>query len=71
MLISQQGMILRMVAKDVRSIGRVTQGVRLLGVEEGDEVVSVARLAEKEVEENGVAEVAPETPEPPPETPDQ
>ena len=53
MLISQQGMILRMVAKDVRAIGRVTQGVRLLGVEEGDEVVSVARLAEKEVEENG------------------
>ena len=53
MLISQQGMILRMVAKDVRAIGRVTQGVRLLGVDEGDEVVSVARLAEKEVEENG------------------
>ncbi len=48
MLISQQGMILRMVAKDVRSIGRATQGVRLLGVEEGDQVVSVARLAEKE-----------------------
>ncbi len=59
MLISQQGMILRMVAKDVRAIGRVTQGVRLLGVEEGDEVVSVARLAEKEVEENGDAESLP------------
>ena len=48
MLISQQGMILRMVAGDVRSIGRATQGVRLLGMEEGDEVVSVAKLAEKE-----------------------
>jgi DNA gyrase subunit A len=53
MLISQQGKILRMVAKDIRSIGRATQGVRLLGVEEGDEVVSVARLAERESEENG------------------
>ncbi|HEY5937870.1 MAG TPA: DNA gyrase C-terminal beta-propeller domain-containing protein, partial [Kofleriaceae bacterium] len=53
MLISQQGMILRMVAKDARSIGRATQGVRMLGVEEGDEVVSVARLAEKESDENG------------------
>ena len=52
MLISQQGMILRMVAKDARAIGRATQGVRLLGVEEGDQVVSVARLAERE-EENG------------------
>ena len=53
MLISQQGMILRMVAKDVRAIGRATQGVRLIGVEEGDQVVSVAKLAEGEDEENG------------------
>jgi DNA gyrase subunit A len=75
MLISQQGMILRMVAKDVRSIGRATQGVRLLGVEEGDQVVSVARLAEKESEENGTVEGSdappapdtPSTPDPPPE----
>jgi len=55
MLISQQGKILRMVTKDIRSIGRATQGVRLLGVEEGDEVVSVARLAERE-DENGTPE---------------
>jgi DNA gyrase subunit A len=54
MLISQQGKVLRMVTKDTRAIGRATQGVRLLGLEEGDEVVSVARLAERE-EENGVA----------------
>jgi DNA gyrase subunit A len=58
MLISQQGKILRMVAKDIRSIGRATQGVRLLGVEEGDQVVSVARLAEREGEENGSTDVA-------------
>ena len=53
MLISQQGKILRMVSRDVRAIGRATQGVRLLGVEEGDQVVSVARLAEREEDENG------------------
>jgi len=64
MLISQQGKILRMVAKDIRSIGRATQGVRLLGVEEGDQVVSVARLAERESEENGGT---PETPNAAPE----
>ncbi len=68
MLISQQGKILRMVTKDIRAIGRATQGVRLLGVEEGDEVVSVARLAEREGEENGSAEST-EAP-PAPETPD-
>jgi DNA gyrase subunit A len=59
MLISQQGKILRMVTKDIRAIGRATQGVRLLGVEEGDEVVSVARLAEREGEENGGSESGP------------
>ena len=51
MLISQQGKILRMVTSGIRAIGRATQGVRLIGMEEGDRVVSVARLAEREVEE--------------------
>ena len=45
MLISQQGMILRMKAGDIRTIGRATQGVRLIEMEEGDKVVSVAKLA--------------------------
>jgi len=48
MLISQLGMILRMRAKDIRTIGRATQGVRLIEMEEGDAVVSVAKLAERE-----------------------
>jgi DNA gyrase subunit A len=50
MIISQQGMILRMRAGDVRAIGRATQGVRLIEMEEGDEVVAIAKLAEKEEE---------------------
>jgi DNA gyrase subunit A len=50
MIISQQGMILRMRAGDVRAIGRATQGVRLIEMEEGDEVVAIAKLADKEVE---------------------
>jgi DNA gyrase subunit A len=73
LLISQQGKILRMVTSDIRAIGRATQGVRLIGMEEGDQVVSVARLAEKEVEEgatNGDAAVALETNGSPAETPD-
>ena len=53
MLITQQGKILRMVTGDIRSIGRATQGVRLIEIEEGDRVVSVARLAEREEEEAG------------------
>jgi DNA gyrase subunit A len=62
MLISQQGKILRMVTSNIRAIGRATQGVRLLGVEEGDQVVSVARLAERDengsTEDTGPADVA-------------
>ena len=50
LLITQQGMIIRMPTNDVRAIGRATQGVRLIDVEVEDQVVSVARLVEKEDE---------------------
>jgi DNA gyrase subunit A len=52
MLITQQGKVLRMVTRDIRTIGRATQGVRLIGVEEDDRVVSIARLAEREEDLN-------------------
>jgi DNA gyrase subunit A len=51
MLITQQGKVLRMVARDIRTIGRATQGVRLIDMEPDDRVVSVARLAESEEDE--------------------
>jgi len=60
MLISQFGMILRMKAGDIRTIGRATQGVRLIEMEEGDNVVSVAKLAEKDDDEPEPVEVEPE-----------
>ena len=55
MLISQQGMIIRMRAGDVRTIGRATQGVRLIGMDEGDEVVALAKLAEKDDDPDAAA----------------
>src|SRR5262245_44210397 len=51
MLITQQGKILRMASNNIRSIGRATQGVRLIEIEGEDRAVSIARLAEKEDEE--------------------
>jgi DNA gyrase subunit A len=42
-----------MAAQDVRTIGRATQGVRLIDIDPEDRVVSVARLAEKEEEDKG------------------
>ena len=51
LMITQQGMILRMAANDVRAIGRATQGVRLIDIEAEDSVVSIAKLAEREDED--------------------
>ena len=46
MLITQQGKILRMDTKDIRPIGRATQGVRLIEIDDEDLVVSLARLVD-------------------------
>ena len=46
MLVTQQGKILRMDTRDIRPIGRVTQGVRLIEIDDEDGVVSIARLGE-------------------------
>jgi DNA gyrase subunit A len=51
MVITQQGKILRMAATDIRTIGRSTQGVRLIDVEGDDRVVSIARLVDQDDEE--------------------
>jgi DNA gyrase subunit A len=48
LLITQQGMILRMQTDDIRAISRATRGVRLIDIEADDKVVSIARLVEKE-----------------------
>ena len=54
MLITEKGMIIRLNTADISSIGRNTQGVRLIQLEEGDHLVSVARLAERDdVEDAG------------------
>jgi DNA gyrase subunit A len=56
MLITEKGMIIRFNTADISTIGRNTQGVRVIQLEEGDHLVSVARLAERvEGEEPGGA----------------
>jgi DNA gyrase subunit A len=51
MLVTNRGKIIRLRLKDIRTIGRNTQGVRLIEMEEGERVVSLARLAEQEDED--------------------
>src|SRR5208337_760969 len=54
MLITDGGKVIRLKVKDVRIIGRNTQGVRLVKLDAGERVRAVAGLAEKEDDgENG------------------
>jgi len=52
MMITRQGVIIRVPVDGIRVIGRNTQGVRVMNLDEGDAVVGVARV----VKEEGTAE---------------
>ncbi|HEU5179250.1 MAG TPA: DNA gyrase subunit A [Candidatus Polarisedimenticolia bacterium] len=48
MVVTQFGMVIRMAVSGISVHGRDTQGVRLINLEEGDVVVAVAKVVEKE-----------------------
>src|SRR5450756_817 len=52
MLITDGGKVIRTPVKGISVIGRNTQGVRLIDLAEGEKVVAIARLAEKEEDDN-------------------
>jgi DNA gyrase subunit A len=55
MIITQKGVVIRLKIKGVSIIGRNTQGVRLIRLDEGDSIADVTRVAEPEEEEgNGL-----------------
>jgi DNA gyrase subunit A len=51
MIITRQGVVNRQRIDEIRVIGRATQGVRLVNLDEGDEVMDVARVIAEEEEE--------------------
>ena len=53
MLITANGMMLRTDLSAVREIGRATQGVRLIRIDETDRVVASAKLVKEEGDESG------------------
>jgi len=55
-LITSNGKVIRIRAKDISVQGRNTQGVRLFDIEEGDNVVSFAKVAEREEEKEAAPE---------------
>ena len=48
MLITSKGIIIRLKVREVRVIGRNTQGVRLLNLDKGNRLVAMAKLAEND-----------------------
>ena len=48
MVISEQGIIIRTDVKSIPVLGRTTQGVKIIRLDEGDKVVAIARVAAKE-----------------------
>jgi DNA gyrase subunit A len=50
MLITPQGMVNRTRVEEIRVVGRNTQGVRIMNLNEGDKIASVAKVAKEDVE---------------------
>ncbi len=50
MLITSEGVIIRLRGKDISTFGRVSQGVKLMNLEEGVKVVSIAKINEDDIE---------------------
>jgi len=56
MLTSKDGMMVRIPVKDIRIQGRSTMGVTIMKLNEGDKVVSVAKIVESDDEDNNSEE---------------
>ncbi len=60
MVITAFGKIIRTNVRDISILGRPTQGVRLIHLDEGDTVVAVARVAEGDADPAGEAPAGPQ-----------
>lgn len=52
-IISTKGMVIRQSVKDIRVMGRNTQGVRVIRLNEGDSIADIARVVSEEEDING------------------
>jgi DNA gyrase subunit A len=53
MMITRHGVIIRVPVEGIRVIGRNTQGVRVMNLDEGDTVMDVARVVKEDENGNG------------------
>jgi len=59
MLITRNGVVNRVRCDEIRVIGRATQGVRIMALDEGDVLVDVARLVSEDEDNGGASAVEP------------
>jgi DNA gyrase subunit A len=50
MIINSDGVVIRINISGIRTTGRVAQGVKLINLEEGSKVVSMAKISEDKLE---------------------
>jgi DNA gyrase subunit A len=53
MITCKSGVTIRMKVADVSEQGRATQGVKLIRLDEGDEIAAITKLDDQQVQENG------------------
>ena len=54
MIINKSGIAIRMAVKDLRVMGRATQGVKLINIKKGDSIAAVAKVMHEEQEEDAI-----------------
>lgn len=62
MISCKSGITIRMKVSSIREAGRATQGVKLINIEENDQIAAIARIAEQEDDEEDNIENATENP---------
>ena len=56
MVITSEGVIIRLRGNDISTIGRVSQGVKLMNLKEGVSVVGIAKITEDDIETEEIEE---------------
>jgi DNA gyrase subunit A len=65
MLITDKGVLVRTRVAEIREMGRATQGVTLIALDEGTQLIGLQRIVENDANGDGVTDAAaPPTPEP-------
>ena len=61
MLITTEGIVIRMEVSGISTLGRITSGVKLINLDEGVKVAKVAKVREEDIEEDIESEENSET----------